>query len=53
MDKKINKKQSFMEGVMTLFLAQLIVKILVLIYRLVITNVEGFGYAGNDLYGAG
>lgn len=53
MDKKINKKQSFMEGVMTLFLAQLIVKILGLIYRLVITNVEGFGDAGNGLYGAG
>jgi hypothetical protein len=41
--EKSNKKQSFMEGVMTLLFAQIIVKVLGLAYRLVITNVDGFG----------
>lgn len=51
--EKSNKKQSFMEGVMTLLFAQIIVKVLGLAYRLVITNVDGFGDEGNGLYGAG
>ncbi len=53
MEKKQNKKQSFMEGVMTILFAQIIVKVLGLVYRLVITNVDGFGDEGNGLYGAG
>lgn len=51
--EKTNKKQSFMEGVMTLLFAQIVVKVLGLAYRLVITNVNGFGDEGNGLYGAG
>ena len=51
--EKTNKKQTFMEGVLTLFVAQLIIKILGLLYRLVLTNVDGFGDEGNGLYGAG
>lgn len=51
--EKSNKKQSFMEGVMTLLFAQIVVKVLGLAYRLVITNVDGFGDEGNGLYGAG
>lgn len=51
--EKTNKKQSFMEGVMTLLFAQIVVKLLGLAYRLVITNVNGFGDEGNGLYGAG
>lgn len=51
--EKTNKKQSFMEGVMTILFAQIVVKFLGLAYRLVITNVDGFGDAGNGLYGAG
>ena len=53
MEKKVNKKQTFMEGVMTILFAQIIVKVLGLLYRLVITNVDGFGDEGNGLYGAG
>ncbi len=53
MEKSKNRTQSFMEGVMTLFFAQVIIKILGLLYRLVITNVDGFGDEGNGLYGAG
>ena len=51
--EKANKKQTFMEGVLTLFIAQLVIKILGLVYRMVITNVDGFGDEGNGLYGAG
>ena len=52
-EKNDNSKQSFMIGVMTLFIAQIVVKVLGLIYRMVITNIEGFGDAGNGLYGSG
>jgi len=48
-----NKKQSFMAGVMTIMFAQIIIKVLGLLYRLVITNVPYFGDEGNGLYGAG
>jgi len=46
-------KQSFMLGVLTLFIAQIVVKLLGLVYRLIMTNIDGFGDAGNGLYGAG
>lgn len=48
-----NKKQSFMSGVLTILIAQIIIKVLGLIYRLVITNIPYFGDAGNGLYSAG
>ena len=51
--KEDTNKQSFMIGVMTLLFAQIIVKVLGLVYRLVITNIDGFGDTGNSLYGAG
>lgn len=51
--KTKNKKQTFMAGVMTIMFAQIIIKVLGLIYRLVITNVPYFGDEGNGLYGAG
>ena len=38
---------------MTIIFAQIVVKVLGLAYRLVITNVNGFGDEGNGLYGAG
>ncbi len=53
MEKVKNKKQTFMAGVMTIMFAQIIIKVLGLIYRLVITNVPYFGDEGNGLYGAG
>ena len=42
-----------MAGVLTLFFAQIVIKILGLIYRLIITNIPYFGDAGNGLYSAG
>ena len=48
-----NKKQSFMNNVMIILFAQVMVKLLGIVYRLVITNVSGFGDQGNGYYSAG
>ena len=49
-----NKKTtSFMNNVLIVLVAQLAVKFLGMIYRLVITNIPGFGDAGNGFYSAG
>lgn len=48
-----NKKQSFMNNVMIILFAQITVKLLGIIYRLVITNISGFGDQGNGYYSAG
>jgi len=42
-----------MQGVMILMLSQLIIKITGLVYKIYITNREGFGDAGNAIYSAG
>lgn len=51
--KSENKKQSFMNNVMIILFAQITVKFLGIIYRLVITNISGFGDQGNGYYSAG
>lgn len=49
-----NRSESaFWVGVLTMFGSQLAVKLLGLIYRLVITNIDGFGDVGNGYYSAG
>jgi len=50
---KTSKGISFMKNVIILIISQLLVKILGFIYRLVITNVEGFGNTGVGYYAAG
>ena len=47
------RKSTFMVSVMTILSSQLMVKLLGLAYRLVITNIEGFGDVGNGFYNAG
>ena len=47
------KKQTFMQGVMYIMFSQVIVKIMGLLYRLYLTNKEGFGDSGNAIYGSG
>lgn len=47
------KKQSFMQGIMTLMFSQVIIKIFGLIYKLYLTNKKGFGDAGNAIYNSG
>ena len=48
-----NKKQSFMTGVMTLIGSQIIVKLVGIIYKVYLTNREGFGDTGNAIYNGG
>lgn len=48
-----NKKQSFMQGIITLMLSQVLIKLLGLAYRLYLTNKEGFGDTGNAVYSSG
>ena len=47
------KKQSFMQGIITLMFSQVIIKILGLFYKLYLTNKNGFGDAGNAIYNSG
>ena len=48
-----NKAQSFMAGVMMVVGSQIAIKLLGLLYRIVITNIDGFGDAGNGYYNFG
>ncbi len=47
------KKNSFVRNVLMLMLSQVLIKILGLVYRLAITNANGFGDLGNGYYSAG
>ncbi|MBR1803104.1 MAG: polysaccharide biosynthesis protein [Clostridia bacterium] len=52
--EKTNKKSpSFMKNVLILMFAQIMVKVLGLIYKFVITNFDGFGDTGLGYYSAG
>lgn len=50
---KTDKKPGFMGNVIIILFAQIVVKLLGIIYRLVITNISGFGNQGNGYYQAG
>ena len=50
--KSKNKKNTFMESVIVLMFSQVIIKIVGLIYKLYLTNKDGFGDRGNAIYGA-
>ena len=43
------KKESFMQGVLTIMFSQILIKVLGLIYTLYLTNREGYGDAGNGI----
>jgi stage V sporulation protein B len=49
----LKKKQSFFIGVILLASAGIIVKFLGFAYRVVLTNLPGYGDEGNGIYGAG
>lgn len=53
--EKLNKEKgtSFMKNVAMLMVAQILIKVLGFVYRLVIINVDGFGDIGNGYYDAG
>lgn len=48
-----NKGESFLKGILSLLLSQVFIKIIGLIYKLYLTNKEGFGDAGNAIYSSG
>lgn len=50
---KKSKGVSFMKNVLLLMISEIVVKVLGLVYRLVITNIEGFGDAGLGYYSSG
>ena len=52
MEKK-NKAPTFLTNVITILFAQLFVKLLGFAYRMVITNIDGFGDMGNGYYNFG
>ncbi len=47
------KKHSFMGNVSIILISQILVKLLGMVYRMVITNIDGFGDTGNGFYTAG
>ncbi len=53
MKAKQVQKESFMKGVFVLMISQILVKILGVVYKLYLTNREGFGDKGNAIYSSG
>lgn len=47
------KKEGFMKGVLFLMISQVLIKALGLIYKLYLTNRDGFGDKGNGIYSSG
>ncbi len=52
-EKKTYKRESFMQGVFAMMFSQVLIKLLGLVYKLYLTNREGFGDEGNAIYSAG
>ena len=52
-ENRTSKKETFMQGVMTLIFSQVIIKLLGLIYTLYLTNRDGFGDKGNGICASG
>ena len=46
-----NKRESILKGIISLLISQVFIKIIGLIYKLYLTNREGFGDSGNPLFG--
>ena len=51
--EKKNKKEGFMKGVLVLMLSQVLIKLLGVLYKLYLTNKDGFGDVGNAINGSG
>ena len=52
-NEKSPKKETFLQGVLTLIFSQVLIKLLGLIYTLYLTNRSGFGDRGNGIVAAG
>ena len=51
--KKRIRKEGFMQSVLVLMISQLVIKLLGLVYKIYLTNKEGFGDTGNAIYSSG
>ena len=51
--EKVPKKETSLQGVITLIFSQVLIKLLGLIYTLYLTNRSGFGDRGNGIVAAG
>lgn len=51
--KKTLKKESFMQGIFAMMFSQVLIKLIGLVYKLYLTNREGFGDEGNAIYSSG
>lgn len=47
------EKESFMQGVFAMMFSQVLIKLLGLVYKMYLTNREGFGDEGNAIYSSG
>lgn len=47
------KKQTFMKGVAVVLFSQILIKLFGFIYRVILTNIEGFQDVGNSYYSSG
>lgn len=52
-EKKQQVKESFMQGVFAMMFSQVLIKLIGLVYKLYLTNREGFGDEGNAIYSSG
>lgn len=52
-EKRKIKKESFMQGVFAMMFSQVLIKLLGLVYKMYLTNREGFGDEGNAIYSSG
>ena len=53
LNRKQPKKETFLQGVLTLIFSQVLIKLLGLVYTLYLTNRSGFGDKGNGIVAAG
>lgn len=52
-EKKVNKAEGFMKSVLVLMISQVAIKLLGFVYRVYLTNRQGFGDEGNAIYSGG
>ena len=52
-NKRKTNKEGFMQSVLILMISQLAIKLLGLVYKIYLTNKEGFGDTGNAIYSSG
>lgn len=52
-DRRSNKSEGFMKSVFVLMVSQLLIKLLGFVYRVYLTNRNGFGDEGNAIYSGG